>query len=48
MWDFLLMVGEIPNDIRLAFLFLDLAWLRIHEWILRLDVYLVHLLAQQE
>ena len=48
MFDFLLLVGEIPNDIRFAFLFLGLARLNMHEWVLRLDVYLVHLLAQQE
>ena len=48
MFDFLLLVGDIPNDVRFAFLFLALARLNMHEWVLRLDVYLVHLLAQQE
>ena len=42
------MVRDIPDDVRLAFLFLGLARLDMHEWVLRLDVYLVHLLAQQE
>ena len=45
---FLLLIGEIPDDVCLAFLFLGPARLDMHEWVLRLDVYLVHLLAQQE
>ena len=48
MLDFLHLIGEIPNDVRLAFFFLGLARFDMHEWVLRLDVYLVHLLAEQE